>query len=189
MSNKDIDYYFGNHITEGGSQPTAGAAIGLDQSPPTEPPRLSVFETFCDRALAKWKSQGILFFTLTIHSKMKYKGKFLIRCVPHIQAKLFKYLVKDVMIAYEKEIKCPTHYYIFFEYTKSGVIHCHGMMYPEDDNVVMAYPFYATALKKIATKHQFMAIGTHCESVKSFADVKKYISKDFGKHPILPIYG
>lgn len=186
MANKNIDYYFGR----GGSDsalPNEGGDCLLDRSPPSEPPRFSIWETFCNRACEMWKSNGLLFFTLTINSKMKVKTRYLLKMDPVKQAKYFKQLVKELMTDYNTIT--PIHYYIFFEYTKAGVIHCHGMAYGEDGEVILSYPYYATALKKMALKHQFMAQGIHCEPVKSFADVKKYISKDFGKHPVVPIYG
>lgn len=177
-----LDEYFSQTV---GSE----ADSVLDQSPPSEPTVSVLFDDFCGKAQKKWASQGVLFFTFTINSKLKYKNKYLIRCVPHKQAKYFKVLVKEVLNQFDKDTGLESHYYVFFEYTKAGVIHCHGLLYHEDSSVITAYPFYSGALQASAIKHHFNKIGVKVEPAKSFYDCKKYISKDKGKHPTMPIYG
>ncbi len=171
--------------------PDSVAAIVLDQSLPTESAtehRYTIWDVFKTRSLAKWKSNGALFFTLTINSKLKYKNKYLIRCIPDKQAKYFKFLIQQTLVQYAQDIQNEVHYYIFFEYTKAGVIHAHGIIYCQSDEVIISYPYYINAFYKTAQKNGFNKLGTKCESIKSHSDVCKYISKDIGKHPIIPVW-
>lgn len=192
---KTLDEYYRTAETGDNAVPVPLDGASLDRAmsngpAPEPPPVTTVWDVYKDRCLEKWKSNGVLFFTLTVNSKMKYKNKYLIRCDPTKQAKYFKHIVRDVMISFNKTVE--HHYYIFFEYTKAGVIHCHGLTYPQKDDVIFGYPYWGKELKASATKHGFNSLGVHCEPVKSFADASKYISKDsypIRKHPILPIYG
>lgn len=187
-----LDYYFGNLNMEGGSHvPSEQAEMDLDRSPPPEPPQqiMAVFDTFCIRAYNKWKSQGVLFFTFTIHANVKHNRRYLIKMPLEKQAKYFKLLVKDILNQYDKSTKRISHNYTFYEFTKAGTIHCHGMLYHEDDDVITAYPYYIEELKKSAVKAGLKRVGIKVENVKYFTECRKYISKDWGKHPIVPSYG
>lgn len=164
-----------NHLTD----PCPG-------NPPPEPAN-GVFTEWKIRCLERWKSSGNLFFTHTINSRTMYNKRLLCNEAPDKQAKHYKLLIKQFMLAYEQTIKVPTHYYIFFEYSRAGALHSHGIMYTDAD-VIFCYPYYICQFKKLLKAHTFNTLGCHCESVLSFADVAKYISKDSFKSPISAIY-
>lgn len=178
-----------------GSKESKSVDQRLDRSTPEETApepsndlKISVWEVFRENAADAWRKSGAQFFTVTMHSQLKYKNKFVIKAPPDKQARWFKAIVKDLMSDYEKNIKHPIHYYIFFEYSKVGALHCHGIAYCEGE-VIFSYPYYSYLFRKLSTKHGFKIQGIHCEAIKSFGDTTRYISKDKGKHPILPIYG
>lgn len=187
MDRTTIDQFFKN---EGGSAGSRDGHGVLDRSmprdPASEPPSPHYWDVFRDKCRAKQASQGTQFFTFTVHSKLMYKKQYVFKMDPLKQSKAFKQIVRDVMTKVCETV--DVSYYIFFEYGRNGLLHCHGIAYPVSDEVIFAYPWYSAHIKSCAKKCGFNMRGTDVQPVKYIEDCFKYISKDAGKHPIQPLH-
>lgn len=187
MARIPIDHFFGR---EGESKAGDGLGSVLDRSMPVDPasesPSPHYWDVFKEKAREKQRSQGCQFFTFTLHSKLMHNKRYIIRLDPNKQAKLFKQLVRETMTRVCEEVEVS--YYIFFEYGRNGILHCHGIAYPVSDEIIFAYPWYSAHIKSCAKKSGFNMRGTDVQPVKYIEDCIKYISKDAGKHPVQPLH-
>lgn len=151
------------------------------------PPPLDVFENFCLQALPSWKrGEVVLAVTVTIHKSLKTNGRLVWDLSSSKQYRALHELIYKALLKYEKKFRPKLKAYFFFEFTKSGKVHAHGIVMHTDNKLF--YPSCLSDMKHAFQKVGFRIAGLQVEHIKHFKEWSTYIKKDHGKHDHTPLY-
>lgn len=167
-----------------------GGDVALDQSPPPDVGHLSkheVFDHFCKDIKTKYnEGHVVLFVTLTLYQTIKHNNRLLWDSSPAKQAEAFRAKINSALSLYEKKYRTGSKSYWFFEAHASGKLHVHGIFAQNTEE--QYYPIHIAQLTPCFLKQGFKRFGTKIEYIKHFNEVCAYISKDYVKHTITPLY-
>lgn len=148
-----------------------------------------VFENFFKTVESKYnEGYVVLFATVTIHPKMKdSSGRLVWDASPERQYNAIHEKLSNAMKKYFKNYKTSTMSYWFYETTKAGKIHAHGLFCHAEDTTAY-YPIFIGQLKSVLVKVGFSSYGVNVQYPKILGNVATYIKKDYGKHRMTPQY-